>query len=498
MADNNLSGIYLPLLSSPQECTRVPLVIGYESSHFVPLVNYEDSHRIADHPESRGLMAVPLVDHLLHQLPVHFLTDLEQSRVEELKDLYLELSTVEMNTEGGVETVPVALLSCLKIFDDCDVLKPFFVHLEALYVESLPKKTLPTITINAGNSTNESDLSLQGMSLVDGSLCRHTYCTNRKIPHRYDCPECLQIAINESNSTGNTEPLLSMTGETCAYVDCNYIATQQYKPYCHEHASELHAPKEQRTISTQCDPSDITAEMIDKQTSTTESLIIGSSSSTSSSTSSKPSPKYQKSISTCTESPASEEATKTRCRRTDCQQVVTNPIRGYCHPCYVLHQLSSDDSEQTLIPLGRTACVTSGCPGSAKRTSNSGLCKDCKRKIRAQSPTCITTGCSGLRAKNSRGLCYYCLRDPMTSRSHTQHLKLSRHGSLSRPQYSRTDQLPPAAEVPTSSPAVRAHHGSQSRGTPSPPSSSPPPSCARCNCHYTSSHLHKSSKYIIM
>ena len=38
-----VGGIYLPLHWPAQECYRYPIVLGYDSQHFVPLVTMKDS-----------------------------------------------------------------------------------------------------------------------------------------------------------------------------------------------------------------------------------------------------------------------------------------------------------------------------------------------------------------------------------------------------------------------------------------------------------------------
>ncbi|XP_051020067.1 tumor necrosis factor alpha-induced protein 3 isoform X2 [Acomys russatus] len=79
-----MGGIYLPLHWPAQECYRYPIVLGYDSQHFVPLVTLKDSG-----PEIR---AVPLVNRdrgRFEDLKVHFLTDPENEMKEKLLKEYL-------------------------------------------------------------------------------------------------------------------------------------------------------------------------------------------------------------------------------------------------------------------------------------------------------------------------------------------------------------------------------------------------------------------------
>lgn len=88
-----VGGIYLPLHWPAQECYRYPIVLGYDSQHFVPLVTMKDSG-----PEIR---AVPLVNRergRFEDLKVHFLTDPENEMKEKLLKEYLMV--VEIPVQG--------------------------------------------------------------------------------------------------------------------------------------------------------------------------------------------------------------------------------------------------------------------------------------------------------------------------------------------------------------------------------------------------------------
>lgn len=88
-----VGGIYLPLHWPAQECYRYPIVLGYDSQHFVPLVTLKDSG-----PEIR---AVPLVNRergRFEDLKVHFLTNPENEMKEKLLKEYLMV--IEIPVQG--------------------------------------------------------------------------------------------------------------------------------------------------------------------------------------------------------------------------------------------------------------------------------------------------------------------------------------------------------------------------------------------------------------
>ncbi|XP_038623944.1 tumor necrosis factor alpha-induced protein 3 isoform X1 [Tachyglossus aculeatus] len=88
-----VGGIYLPLHWPAHECYRYPIVLGYDSQHFVPLVTMKDSG-----PEIR---AVPLVNRergRFEDLKVHFLTEPETEVKEKLLKEYLMV--IEIPVQG--------------------------------------------------------------------------------------------------------------------------------------------------------------------------------------------------------------------------------------------------------------------------------------------------------------------------------------------------------------------------------------------------------------
>ncbi|MBZ3889131.1 Tumor necrosis factor alpha-induced protein 3 [Sciurus carolinensis] len=88
-----VGGIYLPLHWPAQECYRYPIVLGYDSQHFVPLVTLKDSG-----PEIR---AVPLVNRdrgRFEDLKIHFLTEPENEMKDKLLKEYLMV--IEIPVQG--------------------------------------------------------------------------------------------------------------------------------------------------------------------------------------------------------------------------------------------------------------------------------------------------------------------------------------------------------------------------------------------------------------
>ncbi|XP_061086983.1 tumor necrosis factor alpha-induced protein 3-like isoform X2 [Conger conger] len=88
----NVGGVYLPLHWAPRDCYRYPIVLGYNSQHFAPLIAIKDSG-----PEIR---AVPLAypgKGVFEDLQVHFLMEKEQQQKAKLLKDYLTVIEIPVN-----------------------------------------------------------------------------------------------------------------------------------------------------------------------------------------------------------------------------------------------------------------------------------------------------------------------------------------------------------------------------------------------------------------
>lgn len=53
----NVGGVYLPLHWPPTECYKYPIVLGYDSQHFAPLITVKDSG--PGEPDRASIITVP-------------------------------------------------------------------------------------------------------------------------------------------------------------------------------------------------------------------------------------------------------------------------------------------------------------------------------------------------------------------------------------------------------------------------------------------------------
>ncbi|XP_075410596.1 tumor necrosis factor alpha-induced protein 3 [Tenrec ecaudatus] len=175
-----VGGIYLPLHWPAQECYRYPIVLGYDSQHFVPLVTFKDSG-----PEIR---AVPLVNRdrgRFEDFRVHFLTDPENEMKETLLKEYLMV--IEIPVQGW------------------DLGTTHLINAAKLDEANLPKE----------------------INLVDDyfELVQHEY---KKWQENND------QGRREVHAQNPLEPQLSLMDVKCETPNCPFFMSVNTQPFCHE------------------------------------------------------------------------------------------------------------------------------------------------------------------------------------------------------------------------------------------------------------------------
>jgi len=107
----DIGGIYMPLLWSPDECVRYPLVLAYVDSKFTPLVGGDGMD--ADLPSALDI--VPLVKAHLEPLSVWFLLDDEDSQVYSLMQRYMNVTEVNLCQADSINMILGARLRYQKL-----------------------------------------------------------------------------------------------------------------------------------------------------------------------------------------------------------------------------------------------------------------------------------------------------------------------------------------------------------------------------------------------
>ncbi|XP_018605159.2 tumor necrosis factor alpha-induced protein 3 [Scleropages formosus] len=118
----NVGGIYLPLHWPPGDCYKYPIVLGYDSQHFAPLITVQDSG-----PEIR---AVPLCHQgrgVFEELKVHFLIEKEQLQKDKLLKEYLMLIEIPVNgfSQGTTHMINAARLDEGNLPEDMNLMEDY-------------------------------------------------------------------------------------------------------------------------------------------------------------------------------------------------------------------------------------------------------------------------------------------------------------------------------------------------------------------------------------
>ena len=124
LAPNNFVGIYLPLLWKTKECFKSPIVLGFTSNHFVPLVAMEDDLDLTGVTLTTEA-AVPLVTSDLTFINVHFLMSNEEARVNGIIQEYMNIKEVPVTQRSCVSFVLCAKLTIAKLPDKYNLMIDF-------------------------------------------------------------------------------------------------------------------------------------------------------------------------------------------------------------------------------------------------------------------------------------------------------------------------------------------------------------------------------------
>ncbi|XP_039593712.1 tumor necrosis factor alpha-induced protein 3 isoform X2 [Polypterus senegalus] len=176
----NVGGIYLPLAWRPHQCYRYPIVLGYDSQHFAPLITMKDS--------SAEIRAVPLAYEgkgRFEDLKVHFLKGSEDKN--DLLKEYLNLVEIPIQRFGSDIT-----------------------HI------------IMAARLDEGNLPEDMDLMEDYLQVV-----------NHEYKHWQEkSKSCRQSGYNEPEQFSLSQ--LSLIEIKCATKRCPFYISVDTRPYCHE------------------------------------------------------------------------------------------------------------------------------------------------------------------------------------------------------------------------------------------------------------------------
>ncbi|XP_029452344.1 tumor necrosis factor alpha-induced protein 3 isoform X2 [Rhinatrema bivittatum] len=178
----SVGGIYLPLHWPAQDCYRYPIVLGYDSQHFAPLVTLKDSG-----PEIRAVPLVSSEQGRFEDLKVHFMTDNEGKTKEKMLKEYLIL--IEIPVQGW---------------------DPSTTHL------------INAAKLDEGNLPEDINLMEDYFQLVQHEYKK--WQENAEQPRRPSTRDRLEVSLSQ----------LSLMEMKCETLNCPFYMSVNTQPFCHE------------------------------------------------------------------------------------------------------------------------------------------------------------------------------------------------------------------------------------------------------------------------
>uniref|UniRef100_A0A3B4AXW0 ubiquitinyl hydrolase 1 n=1 Tax=Periophthalmus magnuspinnatus TaxID=409849 RepID=A0A3B4AXW0_9GOBI len=256
----NVGGIYLPLHWPPAECYKYPIVLGYDSQHFAPLITIKDSG-----PEIR---AVPLINPGrggFEELKVHFLMEKEQQQKERLLKDYLLLIEIPVIGLGydATRIINAARLDEGNLPEDMNLMEDYLQLVNHEYQRWQEDKEQAW----AAQPQRPPPFSVSQLSLIE-IRCATPRCTFYVSvdtqPHCHECFEKRQatgggariegvvqakgVVLSSPRSAPPTAPSLSLYSEThamkCKTPGCLFTLSVEHDGLCERcfNSRQNHAP----------------------------------------------------------------------------------------------------------------------------------------------------------------------------------------------------------------------------------------------------------------
>ncbi|XP_047415050.1 tumor necrosis factor alpha-induced protein 3 isoform X1 [Sciurus carolinensis] len=318
-----VGGIYLPLHWPAQECYRYPIVLGYDSQHFVPLVTLKDSG-----PEIR---AVPLVNRdrgRFEDLKIHFLTEPENEMKDKLLKEYLMV--IEIPVQGW-DHGTTHLINAAKLDE-----------------ANLPKE----------------------INLVDDyfELVQHEY------KKWQENNEQGRRGARAQNPVEPSTPQLSLMDVKCETPNCPFFMSVNTQPFCHE-CSERRQKNQNKLPKLNFKPGPDGLPGVALGASRGEAYEPAAWSPEESAGGPHSAPPTAPSLFLFS------ETTAMKCRSPGCPFTLNVQHNGFCERCHNARQLNANHTTDTTRHLDPGKCRA--CLQDVTRTFN-GICSTCFKRTTAE------------------------------------------------------------------------------------------------------------------
>ncbi|KAM9315693.1 tumor necrosis factor alpha-induced protein 3 [Gastrophryne carolinensis] len=204
-------GIYLPLHWPAQECYKYPIVLGYDSQHFAPLVTMKDIG-----PEIRAVPLVFIERSRSEDMKVHFLTEHEEKSKEKLLKEYLNILQIPVQSQehGTSHLINTARLDENNLPKEINLAEDYFQLVQHEY------KRWQEFSEQKGNGgKSRYEISLPQLSLMEVKCetlnCPFFMSVNTQ-PH---CHECYERRQKSGDRTKVQAPKGDIMGHNTEYAE---------------------------------------------------------------------------------------------------------------------------------------------------------------------------------------------------------------------------------------------------------------------------------------
>lgn len=392
----NVGGIYLPLHWPPGECYKYPIVLGYDSQHFAPLITIKES--------GLEFRAVPLINpgrSGFEELRIHFLTEKEQQQKERLLNDYLMLMEIPIGLVYNSQLITAARLDEGNLPEDMNLMEDYLVLVDHEYKRwQEDKKTL--------SQRAPPNFSVSQLSLIE-IRCATPRCTFYVSvdtqPHCHECFEKRQA--NSKHEAITSRP--NRTNHASESSDSSIPSPRSAPPtapslslYSETHAMKCKTPGCVFTLSVEHDG---LCERCFNARQTGNGLPQGPNHAWS----------HTQWVQNTRERDKDREKDSEHCSA--CRQEVLRTFNGLCNPCMQRSAVSQQQESRTDVSLWVPFREPER-PGTAVNTLQTPTARLCKR-----------TGCQFFGTPEKLGFCTICFVDYQTNHQAAPAVMQPRHAS---------------------------------------------------------------------
>lgn len=258
LQESDLAGVYLPLDIPDSQCSKTPIILGYNLNHFAPLLSEENGHENNRHTQRQ--LAVPLITKNFEMLPIRYLLPDEEKHASNLIKKYLKMTELVYSQNDNMIPVPAAEIEHQPLQKQFNIMEHFVEDCEVKFQVSINQSPLlhphnqgvGPKSLGAVHQQEPQRVQLrndqlaeteQYQQLQNRKKCLVVGCENHgNVEYSNMCYRCFkeftvqyhkqELEAHRNRTEANFHDL-SMMGEDCK-AGCGFKCSTQTYPFCHE------------------------------------------------------------------------------------------------------------------------------------------------------------------------------------------------------------------------------------------------------------------------